>query len=315
MSATLQFTEILLALIKGNTGLIDALYILSQDGIEKQVRDCAKALLLLMKKGHGFSDSLHIIQNMKVHFNSMYITLIAAAELTGAIDKALEQIASDLQRKKMALEKAYNILIYPAIIIFIAASGTLMLIFKGMPLFIAGGILLEETITETVFGIITAGIVLLSGGIALFTAYFRIFYYDSYGFRIFYMMDFLLKNNITMIDALDQCIANIKNRKYSLNLKAIKREIVNGIPFSDAFGKLMKLPPYIKTWLSVADINGNAGEVCLNIKNYYEREDSKKREVFTRLIEPSVIILTGSYLLILILTVIIPILTLTGGLI
>ena len=315
MSVTLHFTELLLALIKGNTGLVDALHILSREGIEKPVRESAEALLVLMKRGRGFSESLHLIQNRMVYFNPMYITLIAAAELTGAVDNVLEQIAKDLQRKKQAGENAFNIMIYPAVVILIAIAGTILLIFKGMPLFIAGGFLSGDILTKAANGIITAGIVLLLGGIALFYAYFRIFYHDSNEFRIFYMMDFLLQNKVTMLDALDQCINSMNHNRYSSTLITVKNDIINGIPFSKAFSKLTCLSAYVTAWLSVADMHGNIGEICGNIRKYYSRKDDKKREVFTRLIEPSVILLTGLYLLIIILNVIMPVLTLAGGII
>ena len=315
ISATLHFTELLLALIRGSTSLADALHILSRNEIEKPVRESAQALLVFMKRGRGFSESLYQIKNRMVYFSPMYITLIAASELTGAVDNVLEQIAKDLQRRKKASENAFNVMLYPVIVILIAVAGTVFLIFKGMPLFIEGGFLSGDIIDKAVSGIITAGIILLFGGGALFAAYFRIFCLDSNEFRIFYMMDFLLRNNVTMLDALTQCITCMKDSNYTVALVNIKRDITNGVAFSRAFSKLPHLSPYVNAWLSVADKQGNIGEICGNIKKYYEREDAKRREVFTRLIEPSVIILTGSYLLIIILSVIMPILTLAGGII
>ena len=315
MSVTLHFIELLLTLIKGKIGLTDALYILSGKRIERHVRESAGALLVLMKRGRGFSESLSLIKNGMVKFNSMYITLISAAELTGSVDYVLEQISKDLKKQKKAADNAFNILIYPVIVIIIAITGTLFLVFKGMPIFIAGGFLSNEIINNSVKSIIIAGIALLTGGIILFYAYFKIFFNGSNEFRIFYMMDFLLKNKVTMIDTLTQCIKGINDIKYVSLLIKIKKDIINGISFSQAFNKMPYLSQYIKAWLSMADMNGNICEICGYLKDYYAEKDMKKREVFTRLIEPSVIILTGSYLLVLILNVIMPILTFAGGII
>jgi type II secretory pathway component PulF len=76
---------------------------------------------------------------------------------------------------------------------------------------------------------------------------------------------------------------------------------------------LPRLSPYITGWLEVADMHGNISEICNNIKNYYKQKDARKRELLSRLIEPAVIVLTGCYLLILILTVILPVLTYAGS--
>jgi len=312
-TATLHFTELLLALIKGNTSLADSLHILAGEGMEKAVKDTAEALLLLMKRGRGFSDSLRLIQDKKVIYSQMYISLISAAELTGNIDNVLERIAGDLRRRQQAAENALNIMMYPIIIIFVAITGTVFLIVKGMPFFISGGFLSGEILTNAVNGIITAGLVLLLGGAALFLTYYRIFYFDSPEYRIFYMLDLLLKSNVPVLDAIAQCITDMSGTKYGISLVAIKKDITSGISFSQAFSKLPNLSPYITGWLAVANMHGNVSEVCGNIKEFYAYKNNRRREVLTRLIEPAVIVLTGFYLLILILTVVLPILTYAGG--
>jgi len=314
-AAALHFTELLLALLRGNTGLVDALHILAREGVEKPVRDTAIALLMVMKKGRKFSESLLLVTGGSVSFSSLYITLIAAAELTGTVDGVLERILGDLRRKRQAVETAINILIYPSIIIVIAVTGTILLIAKGMPLFIAAGILSGGVLKSAVGGIMSAGIVLLLGGTALFSVYFRVFYFDSPEFSIFYMLDFLLQSNVSLLDAITQCIAGMNGTKYGNVLISVKKDIACGIPFSRAFRALPRLSPYVTGWLAVADMHGNISEICGNIKDFYAQRDARKREIFTRLIEPAVIVLTGSYLLIIILTVILPVLTYAGGII
>jgi len=313
--ATLHFTEMLLMLIKGNANLVDALHILAREGVEKPIRDSAATLLLIMKKGHGFSEGLRLMPDDKVVFSSLYITLISAAELTGAVEDVLELIAGDLRRKQQARENAINILMYPLIIIFIAIAGTTVLIVKGIPFFIEGGFLSGEVIENAVIGIIIAGLILLSGGGALFYAYYRVFYFDSPEFRIFYMLNFLVRSNVSLLDALAQCIADMSGTKYGDAMTAIRKNIASGVPFSQAFAALPRQSPYVTGWLSVADRQGDISRICANIRDFYAHKDARTREIFSRLIEPAVIVLTGCYLLIIILTVILPVLTYAGGII
>ena len=313
MTATLHFTELLLALIKGNTSLVDSLHILAGEGMEKPVKDASGALLLLMKKGRRFSESLRLIQGKKISYNQMYISLISAAELTGNIDNVLERIAGDLRRRQQATENALNIMTYPSIIIFVAITGTVFLTAKGLPFFISSGFLSGEILTNAINGIILAGLVLLLGGALLFIIYYRIFYLDSPEYRIFYVLDLLLKSNVPLLDAMAQCITDMNGTKYGISLISIKKEITGGISFSQAFSKFPQLSPYVTGWLAVADMHGNISEVCSYIKDFYAHKNSRRREVLTRLMEPAVIVLTGSYLLIILLTVVMPILTYAGG--
>ena len=317
-SATLHFSELLLILLKGKTSLMDALCILAREGVERQVRDSAVSLLGAMKKGKGFSESLRgikegSIKEGRVSFEPLYLTLIAAAELTGSIEEVLERIVMDLQRKQRAKENVINILIYPAIIVLLAVVGTIAIVAKGMPFFIAGGLLSADAVSEAKTGIAIAGAVLLAGGAALFIAYFRIFNNDSPEFRIFYLLDFLLRSNVTLLETLSHCIVSLARSKYGKALVSIKKDIASGIAFSAAFAKINYFSPYVLGWLSVADMHGNLSEICCSIREYYARKDEKLRDTAAKLIEPAVIVLTGLYVLIIMVTVVLPILSYAGG--
>jgi type IV pilus assembly protein PilC len=311
--AALYFSELLLVLLKGKTGIVDALHILAGEGIEKRIRDSAVSLLVTMKKGKGLSESLRGIRKGKVYFEPLYLTLIAAAELTGNIEAVLERIVVDLRRKQQAKENVINILIYPSIIVLLAISGSILIIAKGIPYFVSGGLLSGEVVRDAMLGICLAGTVLLLGGTVLFTVYFRIFYNDSPEFRIFYLLDFLVQSNISLLEALSHCIVSLGQTKYGKALVMIKKDIASGLPFSAAFAKAKHFSPYVLGWLSVAGKHGNISEICGSIKEYYAQKDSKTREIAARLIEPLVIVLTGFYVLIIMVTVVLPILTFTGG--
>jgi type II secretory pathway component PulF len=225
----------------------------------------------------------------------------------------LERIVIDLRRKGAAKETAINILIYPALIVFLAVAGTIAIVVKVMPLFIAEGFLSTGVASDAKAGIGIAALVLLSGGGALFFVYFKIFCDDSPEFRIFYLLNFLLQSNVTLPDALSHCIVSMSGTKFCEALIAIKKDIASGISFSSAFAKTRSFSPYVRGWLSVADTNGSLGEISGSIVDYFGRRDNKSREIAAKLIEPAVIALTGSYVLIIMITVILPILTFTGG--
>jgi len=312
-SVALRFTELLLTLLKGKTSLPDSLQILARDGIEKGIRDIAVSLLSSMKKGKGFSESLRCLESGRVFFPPLYLTLISAAELAGNLETVLERIMGDMRRKQVARENAVNILIYPAIIVFLAVAGTIALVVRGMPLLISEGFLSFDVLQDAKIGIGIAALVLLSGGGVLFFVYYKIFYGDSPEFRIFYLLDFLLKSNVTLTEAISHCVLGMSGTKFRKALIMIKKEISQGVSFSSAFGKIRLFSPYVRGWLSVVDMHGDFCEISGNIRDYFERRDSKTREVAARLIEPAVIVLTGSYVLIIMITVVLPILTFTGG--
>jgi len=312
-AATLHFSEILLTLIKGKASLMDSLHIMAREGTEKHIKDSSSSLLSTMKKGKGLSESLRSINKSKVYFEPLYLTLIAAAELTGNIETILERIVIDLRRKEKAKEVMVNILIYPSIIVLLAIIGSITIIMKGIPAFVSNGLLSGDTVFDAIVGICIAIIVLVLGGLLIFTVYFRIFYDDSPEFRIFYLLDFLLCSNVSLSEALSHCIINLGKTKYGKALVNIKKDIISGLPFSTAFSKVKYFSPYVLGWLSIADKHGNISLICGSIKDYYAQKDNKTQEIAARLIEPAIIVLTGLYVLIIMVTVVLPILTSIGG--
>jgi len=313
-AVALRFTELLLVLLKGKTSLLDSLCVLAREGVERAVREAAVMILASMKKGRFFSECLRYANGGGNFFAPLYITLVVAAEAAGSLESVLERIVGDLRRRQAAKEAAINVLIYPAIIVFLAIVGTIAIVVKVMPLFISEGFLSGSAASDAKAGIGVAALVLLSGGAALFIVYFRIFYEDSPEYRIFYLLDFLLQSNVTLIEALTHCAVGTRGSKFQKALLSIKKDIASGVPFSTAFAKTRSFSPYVQGWLSVADTHGTLGEISGGIRDYFGRKDGKLREAAAKLIEPAVIVLTGIYVLIIIITVILPILTFTGGL-
>jgi type IV pilus assembly protein PilC len=313
-ACTLRFFEMLLALLKGNTSLIDSLHVLASGGIEKPVRNTAERLLQIMKKGLSFSDSLNTLRDGKVRVESLYINLIKAAEMTGTIEAVLERILEDLKRKQQSREAAAGIMVYPAIIIAAACIGTMVIIFKGIPLFTEAGFLSGAVLDSAKAGIFYAGMFLLVSGGVLFMVYYYIFGRDSAEFRIFYLLSFLLQGNISVHDALFQCIAGAGESKPGKALVLIRKELASGTRISQAFARSAAFSPYISGWLAIAEKSGNFGEACRNIAVYYQNRDTRRRFIASKCIEPAVIIVTGIYLLLLIQSAILPILTHAGGL-
>jgi type II secretory pathway component PulF len=311
---TVTFVEMLLTLLRGNTSLGDALHIMAQEGIAKPIRESAEALLAVMKKGRGLAAGMGMIPGGKVYFTPLYLTLIRAAELTGSIEGVLESILTDLRRKQQARELLGGVMVYPVMIIAVAFIGTLVIIVKGLPLFAQSGLLSGPAGEDAVRGIIMAGIFLLLSGGLLLWVYSRIFGKDSAEYRIFYMLAFLLQNNITLADALSQGIAAMGETKPGKALMGIKKDVLSGVRLSQAFSRSRFFSPYVTGWLAVADENGDIGGVVYNIAVFFQRRDYRIREIAAKCIEPAVIVITGGYLLIIMLTVILPILTHAGGL-
>jgi type II secretory pathway component PulF len=312
-ACTAHFVDMLLTLMGGSTSLVDALNILSQEGIEPGIRESAEELLGYTRKGRSLSAGIGMLQAGKVRFSPLYLTLIRAAEMTGNIKGVLASICSDIERKRAARELITTVMIYPALIIAVAFIGTVVIIFKGIPAFVQGGFLSGPVLENAVAGVMLAGLCLLASGTLLFLVYYRIFGRDSAEYQIFHLLAFLLQNNIALPEALSQGIAAMSGTKQGNALVGIKKDITAGVRVSRAFSRNALVSPYITGWLTVADENGDLAAACRMIAEFFHRRDGRIRERAAKFVEPAALVITGLYLLILMLTVIVPILTHAGG--
>jgi type IV pilus assembly protein PilC len=303
----IYFLDMLRMLVAENTSLIDALRIMSTEGIEPPIRKMAQDIINSMKHGRSFSNGTSLI------LDPLYVSLLRAGEATGTISEILRDIIFDLKRKTNTKRTILNIMIYPSIIIVLACLGTMVIIFKGIPLFASAGFLSENVIKTAARGIIFAGIFLLLSAVCMMYLFYRIFWKDSPQFKIFYLLSFLLRGNIPLLDALSQCISSFGESKEGRALLAVKNEITRGIAFHKAFMKSSIASPHISGWLSIANENGDLDGACHKIAAYFSNKDTQRREIAARFVEPAVIILTGIYLLILVQLIILPVLTHAGG--
>jgi general secretion pathway protein F len=302
-------------LLKGNTNLTDAVSVLCGGETGGAVQETAAKLMSVLKKGGGFSEGLAYASGRNFAFPDMYRGIIQSSEQTGNIEAAVSHVVGDLERKIKARETITVAMMYPAVVAVIALGGTVVLITRGIPFFSESGILSGVFLAQALRSVLFAGTFLLVSGVLLTMACYRLFVMDSYEFRIFYELHFLLAGGIPLSGAVTQCIMSIGENKWGRALVYVKKEIISGGRIAGAFEKTGVFPGYITGWLNIGDKNGEVTTVCGRIAGYYRKRDEGRRDIVLRCMEPVFIVLTGIYLLILVQGIILPILTRAGGLI
>lgn len=313
---TQAFIDMLLTLLEGENSLSKSLEILTRSGILFSIRRTALGILEAMRQGLSFSSAIEIIskdKKAKVFFSHLYITLISSAEKTGCLISVLSDINAIFIRKKQNRELLITVLIYPFIIIFIACTGTLLILFIAIPFFIQQGMTSIIAAESAVRGCIYSGLFLLISGFVLLCICRHFFETESVEFRIFYILKLLLMAEISLQIALSQCIENFGISKAGRALVTIKHDINSGVPLSRAFENSGFFSPFVIGWLTITDDRGEAVKIFENLSNYYRKKDQRNREILSRFIEPVVITMTGIYILIIVQTSILPILTRVGG--
>lgn len=128
-----------------------------------------------------------------------------------------------------------------------------------------------------------------------------------------FAMETLTTGGITIENAISEAKAVVSNEKYKKSLENVNQRIIRGELLSEAFSLQTIFPEYMSKWIIVSEKSGKPEHVFSQIRNYFQNEIDQYTTRFMALIEPSLIILVGILLIILVITVIVPIFSLYGS--
>lgn len=314
---TVVFAEMMISMLEGGATVPDALRVISGPGIPGPVRAISLAILEKMREGAGFSASMircATVRDSSVRFSNMHIAMIRASEKTGDLITVLRDIVRDMRMAIKARETLLSALLYPLSVILVALLGTLALYARGIPLFMKSGLLDDSMRDIALMGIVKALAFVFAFGGAIVVSVQRIFGNESREYTIFYILSFMTNNGIALPEALMHCNEALAEKRYRAALHFARKKINEGVSLSKAIKASGLFSPFVVGWLEIADENGKPSAVFCGLAEYFRDKDERLKEIVSRLIEPAIILITGVYLLILVVNVILPMLTLSGGL-
>lgn len=331
-----EFTQIMEQLISSGLSIKDSLDVLS----EVEDNNIANEILEEIKKGKSFADA---INDMREIFPSLYRGIILIGDKVGSVEKIFPRLRIYLENQKKIKDKITGALIYPSVVLFTTIIGAVLLalfVFPKLQLMFQefGGEAasqLQTNIQNLRIGLLIVGFFL--SGILMFFGMFSKFSKDKIEIKkikdklllkipiissflisfetlnFSFAMETLTAGGVTIENALKEAAAVISNIEYKNCIEKVLSDIVKGDSLFIAFSKYKIFPQYMKKWMKVGERSGKTEQIFFQIRNYYQNEIEIKTTKFMSLIEPALIIVIGIFLLILVLTIIVPIFSLYGS--
>src|SRR5688572_10783069 len=332
------FTSQLAVMIRAGISIRAAI-----EGIGDQVENPKfKEMLLQMKRdvesGKQFSDAL--LRYPKV-FSPMYINMVKASELSGGFSKMLDKIATYLAQQIETMSMVRGAMIYPGIIGTMAIATTVFLltfvlprfmtIFKGKEAALPGPTKLLLAISNfmtnywyvLIFAVIAGiwGFVMMIRTewgslwfdkvkltVPLFKKMFRALYIN----RSLHTMGQLINAGVPMLDTLSITAEISGNSLYKRMWRAVYTSVKQGKKISMPLNKSPRLPRSVVQMISAGEESGKLGEVLDEVAEYYSRELRAVIKSVTAMIEPLMIVLMGSIVGFIAMSIILPIFKLSS---
>ena len=276
-------------------------------------------------------------------FSDFYVNLVKAGEETGKLNQTFSHLAEYLDRQYALTSKTRNALIYPVFVIFtfFVVMGLMFVVVipklsaiildsgQDVPFFTTIIIALSYFFVQYGFLVI---IFMMLLGIWLWrlssTSAGKIYldkmrlsvplvgnlYKKLYLSRIADNLETMLTSGIPIVRSIDITSDVVGSHVYRDLLKDVSDGVKSGLALSVAFEKHSEhVPGIMVQMLKVGEESGSLGMILKTLADFYKREVDDAVDTLVGLIEPVMIVVLGLGVGILLVSVLMPIYNLAGG--
>ncbi len=306
------FTRQLATLIGAGLPLTQSLHTVMQQTQNKQLQSVVQDIVGSVEGGKSLSDSF--AQHPQV-FNEVFISLIAAGELSGTLDESMQRIATQQEKDAAVASKIKGALMYPMIVLVVIFGVMAFMLFTVVPqvekLYHDLGKnlpLLTQVMVSTAnflaqfwwLALIAVGI-----GIYFFRQYLRteqgIKFKDSFKIRVplfgkmfqkLYMARFartgqtLLSTGVSMLDMLSVTSRAINNTLIEASISRAATKVQGGKALSVALEAEDTIDPLVPQMIKIGEQSGRIDEMMGKVAQVYEDELDEQIRTISTAIEP-----------------------------
>lgn len=276
-------------------------------------------------------------------FTDFYVNMVKAGEETGKLNQTFEHLADYLDRQYTLTSKTRNAFIYPIfVIVTFVAVMTLMFVFVIPKL---SAIILDSgqeipLYTKIILSIsdffVKYGFVVLIFFILLALWAWRMsktekgketidrmrltaplvgrLYKKLYLSRIADNMDTMLTSGIPIVRAIDITSEVVGSRVYKKSLADVANGVKSGLSLSAAFERHPdEIPVIMVQMVKVGEETGSVGVILKTLADFYKREVDQAVETLVGMIEPVMIVVLGFGVTLLLISILMPIYNIAGG--
>jgi type IV pilus assembly protein PilC len=275
-------------------------------------------------------------------FNQVYISLIAAGEASGTLDKALERLALQQEKDAEIISKVRGAMIYPLIVIavmigvitfmIVTVLPQVQVLYEGLP---GAELPLLTRVLLAISNFVTHywwAVIILLGMAAFFTTrWARTFggkqVIDKLKMRAWpvgplftkmYMARFartggtLVASGVPLIQMLEITASAVNNVHVENSIRKASEKVKGGKALSDAIQNDPNFLILVPNMLRIGEESGSLEQMLAKTADYYEKEVDDQIKAISTIIEPVLMVILGVVAFIIVAAVLLPIYGLAG---
>ena len=326
-------TRQLATLIEAGLPMVPALNSLSNQIEKAHLQKVVTQIRERVKEGSSLSEALREFPRV---FSNLYVNMVAAGELSGALDIVLVRLADFTENQVKLRNRVIAALVYPILMVVLAVAAVTFLMVRVVPrileLFQDWGqtlplptvILLEITNFLKSYG----WLLLLGITIAFVTTFFYFktqrgrFVFDRLVLRTPIFGNFtrviatsrfsrtlgtLLASGIPLVKAMNIVKNIVNNRVIARAIEHSQESIVEGQSIAAPLARSGVFPPMVTDMIAIGENSGQLEHMLIKVSDAYDNQIETTVSVFTSILEPLLIVVMGGVVLFIVLAVLLPI--------
>ncbi|MBN2193165.1 MAG: type II secretion system F family protein [Polyangiaceae bacterium] len=336
------FTRLFSTMIDAGLPLVQCLDILANQQTNKIFAGVLKDTKNYVEQGSSFSDSLR--RHPKV-FDELFVNLVQAGEVGGILDTIMTRLSVFLEKRQKLIQQVRGAMVYPSIVIVIAAGVMTVLLTFVIPAFenmfkeFGGGRDALPWITRMVIDISTGFVtrlpIIVPTVIAIFIAV-TYAYRNPNGRRFFHRMQLalpimgptfrkiavarftrtlgtLLQSGVPILDALDICARTAGNVIIETAIHTVRQKISEGKNMAEPLAESKVFPDMVVQMIAVGEQTGALDQMLGKIADFYEEETDVAVAALTSSLEPILMAGVGAMVGVVLVSMYLPIFSLAGN--
>jgi type IV pilus assembly protein PilC len=316
----MQFSRQLAVFLRSGIPVIDALEVIQEELAKKSLfREVLEDMIEGLRAG---STLTAVVRAHPEAFPNFYVGVIEAAELTGHLDSALEEVANYVDRDLEARRKVQSALFYPLVVLLMSIVTVLVLTIFVLPRFekffrdlhaklpLPTRMLLGATHWMTTYWPLLVGFFVVAGltigfgprttkgreirdRLLLKTPVVGDLVRGSIVERFCRTLSSMVRTGVPLPDALIVTSDGTNNVVYRKGLNEVRSAMLQGEGLATPIARTGLFPGAARQMMRVGEETGTLDEQLTTAAEYYGRDLDFKIARFTSLFEPAVIMFMG----------------------
>ncbi len=328
----IDFTSTLQILVQSGIPIIESLLFIENDAAKLKIRLVAQELRRQIMNGGTFADT---VAKYPHQFGQIYIGLCKAGEDSGELEKTLERLLELLNKEAAIKSKVIGTLMYPIFVIILAIIIVLVMLIFVFPVFKDMFDTMGKQLPWITAKLMDIGVflktywymvpIMLGGLFGIITFLFnwqpskrKI---DEYVLKIPVISDLIQFSNFSNFIAVMQVaydagipiieclyLANLTLTNYILKVRieSATTKVQQGQHLSSALRSTRVMPKMILFMIATGEQSGRLGDMLMQATNFIDKKLDNIIDVMTKMIEPIMLIVIGSIVLVLALALYLP---------